>query len=42
MKKLIYILLILFTIITLNGCFTSGHINSSGSVGMSVGGNIFK
>ncbi|WP_257110001.1 hypothetical protein [Aliarcobacter trophiarum] len=41
MKKIIHIILILLTIITLNGCFAGATINSSGTVGMSVGGSIF-
>ncbi|WP_257118563.1 lipoprotein [Aliarcobacter vitoriensis] len=40
MKKLRNILLVLFTIFTLSGC-VSAHVNSSGHVGVGVGGKVF-
>jgi hypothetical protein len=41
MQKIFYIFLILLSIFIFSGCFMGGHINSSGQVGMSVGGAIF-
>ena len=41
MKKFRLFALVLFIIFLFSGCFLGGHINSGGSVGMSVGGNIF-
>jgi len=41
MKKFIFLILVLFIAFTLNGCFLGGHINSSGNVGVSVGGSVF-
>lgn len=41
MKIFKYIILILIINLLFTGCFLSTNINSEGSVGMSVGGNIF-
>ncbi|WP_265596954.1 hypothetical protein [Aliarcobacter lanthieri] len=41
MKNIIYIILLTTILFLFNGCFAGGHINSSGQVGMNVGGKVF-
>ncbi|WP_257120151.1 hypothetical protein [Arcobacter vandammei] len=41
MLKILQIVLMIFIILSFNACFTSAHISSGGSVGMSVGGKVF-
>lgn len=41
MKIFKYIVLITLINLLLTGCFLSTNVNSSGSVGMSVGGKVF-